>query len=82
MAVTLARKAHYELADFHMSKKRGISGFSLTIEKEKVASEDFYSGTFQEGQKTLKVHAFLEKFNYLLKAMRALKLVSTTKQLC
>ena len=61
MATTLARRAHYELADFHMSKQRGIDGFSLTIERKNIASVEHYSGSFQNGQKNLKVIAVLEK---------------------
>ncbi len=61
MATTLARKAWFELSDFHKAKERGISSFNLMIERKEMAGIEHFVGTFDNGSKNLKVMAVLEK---------------------
>lgn len=61
MATTLARKSWFELSDFHGARERGIAGFNLMIERKKVSGIEHFVGTFEKGNKNLKVMAVLEK---------------------
>lgn len=61
VATTLAHKAWFELSDFHGARESGISGFSLMIERKKLADTEYFVGTFENGSKSLKVMAVLEK---------------------
>jgi hypothetical protein len=61
MATTLARKAWYELRDFFNAKDQGVEGFSLLIERKVVCHQEQWWGTFENGNKTLKIIATLEK---------------------
>lgn len=61
MAITLARKCWFELSDFASSKAAGVDGFSLTIERRKIGAQEQWWGSFDYGNKNLKVIATLEK---------------------
>lgn len=61
VATTLARKAWFELSDFHGARESGISGFSLMIERKKLSGTEHFVGAFENGSKSLKVMAVLEK---------------------
>ncbi|MET0155766.1 MAG: hypothetical protein ABW189_06665 [Rickettsiales bacterium] len=61
MAATQARKSWYELEDFALTKKMGINRFILTPERRTVAGQEQWWGTFEYGQKKLKVIATLER---------------------
>lgn len=61
MAITLARKSCYELSDFASAKIFGVDGFSLTIERRQIMQQEQWWGSFECGDKNLKIMATLEK---------------------
>lgn len=61
MATTQARRSWYELEDFASAKARGINRFTLMLERRTVAGQEQWWGTFEYGQKKLKVMATLER---------------------
>lgn len=61
MATTLAKKSWFELEDFSTAKSKGINRFCLTLERRKVSGQEQWWGTFENGQKKLKVIATLER---------------------
>ncbi|MFH1159108.1 MAG: hypothetical protein V1721_09580 [Pseudomonadota bacterium] len=60
-AVTLARKAWFDLNDFSGAKENGLNGFSLTLEKHTKTGAEQWRGTFEKFGKRLKVLATLER---------------------
>jgi hypothetical protein len=59
-ATTLARRSDYEMRDFSLTKERGVSEFSLTIEKRFICDIAMWHGTFRHGEKNLEIIATLE----------------------
>ena len=60
-ACTLARKAWFNLADFHRAAERGIEDFTLMIEKSSHAGAEQWKGTFEAKSRTLRVMGMLER---------------------
>lgn len=61
MATTLARKAWYALEDYATAKQRGISRFTLTLERRNINGQEQWHGVFEYGSKNLKVIGTLKK---------------------
>jgi hypothetical protein len=59
-AITLARKAWFELTDYATAKQRGIDRFTLMLERRNVNDQEQWQGTFEYGSKNLKVIGTLE----------------------
>ena len=60
-ACTLARKTWFELSDAANAKSRGISEFSLMLEKQMIGQHEAWLGTFTNKTKNLKVLGSLER---------------------
>lgn len=60
-ACTLARKAEFHLEDFASSKQKGISDFTLTLEKYPNTDTEQWTGIFSAEGKKLEVFGSLEK---------------------
>lgn len=61
VAGTQARQAIFELADFEEAAANGIGGYTLILQRDREAKTETWVGTFQQGQKLLKVRAALER---------------------
>ena len=60
-ATTLARKAWFDLTDFHDADARGIAGFQLTMTRfSRTPDRDVWTGIFEDGNKRLEVMGSLE----------------------
>ena len=61
IATTLARKAWFDLSDFHDADTRGIAGFQLTMTRfSRSPDRDVWTGTFDDGARRLEVMGSLE----------------------
>ncbi len=60
MAGTLLRKGWYHLEDFSDAEKRGIAGFTLTMEKYPHAGVEQWTGVFEAEGKRLELFGMLD----------------------
>ena len=61
-ATTLARKAWFDLTDFHDAKPRGIDGFQLTLTRfSRSPDRDVWTGIFENGLARLEIMGSLER---------------------
>lgn len=60
MAITLARKAWYELKDYANAKHHGIDRFTLMLERKDINGQEQWHGIFKYGNKNLKIIGTLE----------------------
>ncbi len=59
-ATTMARSAEYKMSDFTDTKDVGLGDFTLTLTKSS-AKQDYWKGTFENGEQVLEIYAHLEK---------------------
>ncbi len=61
-ATTLARKAWFDLTDFHDADVRGLADFKLTLTRHsRTPDRDVWTGVFESGSKRLEILGSLEK---------------------
>ena len=61
-ATTLARKAWFDLTDFHDADARGIANFKLTMTRHSRSPDrDVWTGSFEDGARKLEVMGSLER---------------------
>lgn len=61
IACTLAHKAEFQLKDFQRSRERGISNFTLIIERFPNADIEQWTGVFEANGKKLRILGILER---------------------
>ena len=53
--VASTRQSYFELKDCSLAKKQGVDGFTLAIERVKICECEPWWGTFEYGNKKLKI---------------------------
>lgn len=60
-AAALAKKAWFDLRDFHGTRESGIHNFTLCLDREDHKGKDHWRGTFENNDKKLIVFGHLTK---------------------
>lgn len=60
-ATTLARKAWFDLRDFHGTRDNGTHYFTFKLDREDHKGKDHWRGTFENNGKKLVVFGYLTK---------------------
>ena len=61
IAPTLARAAVFDLSDFATARRRGVSGYILTLSRQRTTGPDLWMAKFKNGNKVVSANFRVEK---------------------